>query len=469
MFKVMLINPPMSLEHRYGKGMKNIGTVLPPLGLAYLASMLEKHSHKVKILDTQLFDLGIKETVDECKKFMPDIIGIYTLTSSFETVVKLSKLLKKELNVKIVIGGAHPTIEPIQALKDNNIDFSIIGEGEYTFVELLSELEKPNPNLKKIKGIAFKHKGKIIFNKPRPPIKNLDALPFPARHLLKMNLYKPSPNHYKQLPYTTMVASRGCPYACTFCSSSNIWNQKYTTRSVKNVIEEIKFLKKEYGIKDIGFWDDLWGINPKWIGEFCKAIKKSNLDISWSCELRADSASREILKKMADAGCWCIFYGIESLDQDILNAVNKRTTKQQMVNALKWTKEAGIEIRANFILALPRETPQKVKKMLKELINIDMEYVKFNVLTPYPGTKLYEEIKQGKWGRMKEDKSKLTGYHVTFVPFGYKDAKEVEKMKRYAFRKFYLRPKFIMKQILSIKSKQDLIRHIKGFKAIINI
>jgi len=469
MFKVMLINPPMSMEHRYGKGISKIGTVLPPLGLAYLAAMLEKHKYEVRILDTQLFNLGVRETVNECREFMPDIIGIYTLTSSFKLVVKLSKELKKNLNVKIAVGGAHPTIEPIQVLQNNDINFSIIGEGESTFTELLKELEKKNPNFLKVKGLAFKHKGKIIYNGPRAPIKNLDEIPFPARHLLKMNLYKPSPNHYKKLPYTTMTASRGCPYACTFCSSSRIWKQHYRTRSVRNVIKEIKLLKKEYGTKDIGFWDDLWGVNPKWVEEFCYELKKSNLDISWSCELRVDSANKESLKKMADAGCWCIFYGIESLDQDVLNAINKKVSSKQIINALKWTKEAGIEIRANFILALPRETPQKVKKMLKELVKIDIEYVKFNILTPYPGTKLYDEIKQGKWGVMKEDKNKMTGYYVTFVPSGYKNAKEVEKIKKYVYRKYYLRLSYILKRVASIRSFNDITRYIKGAIAIFSI
>lgn len=465
----MLINPPMSLEHRYGKGMSKIGTVLPPLGLAYIASMLEKNNHNVKILDTQLFNIGIEETVNECKKFMPDIIGIYTLTSSFQTVVELSRELKKKLNVKIAIGGPHPTIEPIKTLENNDIDFSVVGEGEYTFKELLEELEKSKPNLRRVKGMVFKYNKKVILNPPRHPIKNLDELPFPARHLIKMSLYQPSPNHYKQLPYATMVASRGCPYACTFCSSSKIWNQRYRVRSVKNVIKEIKLLKKEYGIKDIGFWDDLWGINPKWIEEFCGAIKKNKLKISWSCELRADSATKKILKTMADAGCWCIFYGIESLDQDILNAINKKTTVKQMINALKWTKEADIEIRANFILALPKETPKKVKKMLDELIKIDMEYVKFNVLTPYPGTKVYDEVKQGRWGIMKEDRNKLTGYHVTFIPYGYKNAKEVEKMRKYAYRRYYLRLGYIIKRIGSIRGFSDLIRNLKGAIAIFSL
>jgi len=469
MLRVILLNPPMTLEHRYGKGMSKIGTLLPPLGLAYVAAILEKDNCEVKILDAQLFNLDIKTTVSECKKFNPDVIGIYALTSSFDIVAKLSAELKKELDVYIAIGGAHPTIEPLKSLDNNEIDFAIIGEGEYTFLELMQEIKKKKPNFKKIKGIAFKDKGKIILNGKRGYIKNLDELPLPARHLLKMHLYKPSPNQYKQLPYATMVASRGCPYACSFCSSSRIWKQKYRTRSVKGVIKEIKYLVKNYNVKDIGFWDDLWGINHQWVNEFCDEIKKNNLNISWSCELRVDSANKQTLKKMADAGCWCIFYGIESLDQEILDAINKMTKVTQIVNALTWTKETGIEIRANFILALPKETPEKVRKMLKKLVKIDMDYVKFNVLTPYPCTQVYDEIKQGKWGKLTEDKNKMTGYHVIFVPFGYKNANEVEKIKKYAYRKYYLRPGYIIRRILSIKEFNDIKRYIRGALAILSL
>ena len=171
---------------------------------------------------------------------------------------------------------------------------------------------------------------------------------------------------------------------------------------------------------------------------------------------------------MKKAGCWAIFFGVESLDQDILDAVNKRTSVGVIEDALRWTKQAGIEVRANFILALPEETPEKVKRMLDRLCKLNPDYVKFNILTPYPDTALYDQVKSGKWGRMAtEDYDKLTGYFATFVPYGYKDAAEVQAVKKYAYRRYYIRPAYIFSRLKTIRSPQDLKRFISGALAIL--
>jgi len=323
-------------------------------------------------------------------------------------------------------------------------------------------------SLHKIDGIGFKEKGKPILTKSPSLIKNIDDIPFPARHLVNLNEYKPSPPHYKRLPTTTMFTSRGCPYACTFCSNP-IWGSSSRQRSVKNVIAEIKHLVKKYGIKDINFWDDIFGVNKKWIHEFCDAIKRENIDITWHCEYRANLADEETLKKMAEAGCWAIFYGFESMDQEILDTINKRISPEQIKNAIKYTKKAGIEVRANFILGLPNETPKKAKRMINELIKLNPDYVKFNILTPYPGTQLYNQIKEGKWGEMTEESNKLTGYFPTFRPWGYKHLKEVKKMRKWAYWKYYLRPSFLLYRLSKIRSYNDLLRHLRGIKAIASL
>ena len=173
---------------------------------------------------------------------------------------------------------------------------------------------------------------------------------------------------------------------------------------------------------------------------------------------------------MKKAGCWCIFFGIESLDQEILDAINKKITVEKISSAFKWTREAGIEIRANLILGLPKETPQKVKESLKVLCKLNPDYVKFNILTPYPGTAIYREIKEGKWGKiLDESYDKLTGYFATFLPSGYKDANELQKMKKYAYRKFYLRLGYILPRLLSIRGWEDFSRFFRGALAILSI
>jgi radical SAM superfamily enzyme YgiQ (UPF0313 family) len=272
-----------------------------------------------------------------------------------------------------------------------------------------------------------------------------------------------------RLPSTNIIASRGCPFACTFCSSRNIWGRKYRTRSVGNVIEEIKFLVQSYKIKDINFWDDLWGLDRAWTEEFCRRVIDEKIDISWSCERRVDTVDLEILKLMKKAGCYSIFYGVESFDQDCLDAVSKGIRVEQAEKTIKLTQEAGIEVRANFILGLPKETPQKARAMIKKICQLNPDYVKFNIMTPYPGTLLYKEIKEGKWGIFKEDYNNLTNYFVTFLPFGYKDFSELELMKKYAFRKFHLRPVYIWAKIKKIKNLADVKKYWDGFWAIVGI
>lgn len=468
--KILLINPPQTLEERYGKAFSKIGTLLPPMGLMYVAVTLEREGYEVKILDAQLKNLTIQQTVRECKEINPDMIGITCMTSNFGKSIIFCNELKKNMDVLILIGGPHATIMPMQVLENKCVDFVVRGEGEFSILELIGALNSGNPNkLYDIDGIGFKDGEKPVLTKKRALFKDIDSIPFPARHLVKLDEYKPSPPHYKRLPTTTMIASRGCPYACTFCSSSHIWGRYYRQRSVENVIKEIKYLIREYGIKDINFWDDVFGVNKKWVFEFCDRIKKEKIDITWHCELRANLADKDMLKKMAEAGCWAVFYGIESTNQEILNTINKQITIEQIQNSIKWTKEAGIEVRANFILGLPNETPEKVRKMVKEIIKMNPDYIKFNVLTAYPGTDLYNQIKAGKWGEMTGEFDKLTGYFPTFKPWGYKNLDELEKIKKWAYFKYYLRPGFLLYRLSKIRSLNDILRHMRGFRAIISL
>ena len=467
--KILLVNPPQTLEERYGKAFSKIGALLPPIGLMYIAAMLEEKGYEARIVDTQLKNLNIEQAAEECTRIKPDLIGISCMTSNFAKSLALCSKLKEKMDAPIMIGGPHATIAPEDILKNKYVDFVVRGEGEDSTAELANALNSGKiKSLYSIEGIGFKDNGKIVLTKQRALMKDIDMIPFPARHLVKLKEYRPSPPHYKRLPTTTMLTSRGCPYGCTFCSNP-IWGRSHRQRSVENVIKEIKHLIKEYGIRDINFWDDIFGINKKWLYEFCDAIKKEKIDITWHCEFRANLADKETLKRMAEAGCWAIFYGFESMDQEILDAINKMITPEQIRNAIKWTKDAGIEVRANFILGLPNETPAKARKMVRELTKMNPDYVKFNILTPYPSTELYNQISSGRWGEMTGEFNKLTGYFPTFRPLGYKNLGEVQKMRQWAYRKYYLRPGFILYKLSRIKSYDDLVRHIRGAMAILSL
>lgn len=448
------------MEERYGKGIKKIGTSLPSLGLLYIGAALEKSGYNVKIFDTQIEDWDIK------KISKPDMAGIYCNTSNYYKAIDLAKEIKSNFGIPVIFGGPHVTTRPLEVLKNDSVDYVVVGEGEETIIELLDSLNNPEA----VRGIGFKKNGQLVINPRRALINNLDSIHFPSRHLIEMGKYRPSPNQYKRLPMTTMIVSRGCPFNCTFCDVETLWDRHYRARSVENVINEIKQLVKNYNIKEINFWDDVWGINKEWIREFCSAIAREKLDLTWSCSCRVDTIDKETLETMKKAGCWCIFFGIETLDQEILDAINKKITVEKIITALKWTREAGIEIRANFILGLPKETPEKVRHMLKIICRLNPDYVKFNILTPYPETALYKQIKDGKWGRITDESyDKLTGYFATFLPLGYKDMAELERTKKYAYRKFYFRLGYIAPKLFSVRSLEDLKRFVRGALAIFSI
>jgi radical SAM superfamily enzyme YgiQ (UPF0313 family) len=360
----------------------------------------------------------------------------------------------------------------MEVLKNRSVDYVVFGEGEQSFYELVEYLAKGRSSgAERINGTGYKDKsGRLKLNAPRQLIRDLDSIPFPARHLVDMKRYRASPNQYKRLPTTTMIASRGCPYNCKFCDVERLWGRSYRVRSVENVIAEIKLLIRDYGIRDINFWDDLWGLNKAWVRDFCRAIERERIDITWCCECRVNTIDPGTLRMMKKAGCWAIFFGVESLDQDILDAINKNVSVKMIEDALLWTRMAGIEVRANFILALPGETPEKVRRMVDRLCKLNPDYVKFNILTPYPDTVLYEEIKDGRWGRLEsEDYDKLTGYFATFVPFGYRDSAQVQAVKKYAYRRYYFRLGYILSRMRTVRGPEDIRRFVNGALAIMNL
>ncbi|MAF36637.1 hypothetical protein CL622_05990, partial [archaeon] len=246
--KVLLMNPPFSLEKRYGKSIAKIGAVLLPLGLGYVAAVIERAGYPIKILDCEAENLDGEDVLQYCIKEKFDAIGVYCNTSNFNTTLTLCRQIKAALpGIKIITGGPQATNEKTATLQNDVFDFIVFGEAEETFVEILDSIEhKWDDNKKRsILGSGFKlHDTKeVIVNPSRPFIKDLDTLPFPARHLFKQDIYNPAPNQFKKLPYGSIMASRGCPYTCTFCNIVSIWKQEYRIRSPDNVISEMKHLK----------------------------------------------------------------------------------------------------------------------------------------------------------------------------------------------------------------------------------
>jgi len=459
--RVLLIFPPVTHEEIYSKGISSIGHVLPPLGLAYMASVLEKNGIDVKIIDAIALRLTSQEIVEQTKKYSPDWVGISSLTPTIHRSVEVANEIKKyNSDIRIVFGGPHVSQYSLETLVQyNSVDVAVVGEGEYTLLELVKNNKPDN-----VKGVVFKNGQDIITNERREPVMNLDDLPFPARHLLPMDLYESGVSLSKRKPQATMITSRGCPYNCSFCSKT-VFGRTYRVRSPKNVVEEIEYLIDEYKVKEISFWDDIWGLDRSWAVNVCNLLIEKKLDLTWSCESRVNLVDLEKLRLMKKAGCWNIFFGIETGNQDLLDLINKGTTLEQARNAVKWAKKAGIEVRANFMLALPGETPEKAMKTIKFAKELNADFVKFNITTPYPDTKLYEQAKE--YGTLEQSLDKFTNYFPVFVPKGYKSKEEILEMRKRAFREYYFRVGYILRRFLKIRSFGEFVRHIKGIKAVV--
>jgi radical SAM superfamily enzyme YgiQ (UPF0313 family) len=321
--------------------------------------------------------------------------------------------------------------------------------------------------LAKILGLTFRRAGDgVQENASRPWIPDLDILPMPARDLLPMDRYLPFPMYYMRLPVHSMVVIRGCPFACTFCDQGMLSNFRSRSRSPQRAVEEMKLLVDRYGAREICFWDDTLTCNKRWIREFCALLEKEKLDVIWNCYAAIKTVDRECLAMMKRAGCWKIYYGIETGNDDLMKhiKIDRKNGDLDLVReTLRWTKEAGIETHCSFMLGLPGETPEKAQKTIDFAIELDPDYAQFSITTTYPGTQMYAELE--KFGKLTtRDWRDYHGWEAVFLPFGYESALQLKAMNKRAYYAFFIRPKYMLKKLISIRSWLDVKRYYHGFR-----
>jgi len=470
---ILFVYPPLSVNERYGKDVGETGGNLPPLGIAYLAAYAREKHFTVGVIDGVIDKYTIASLVKKVLELDPKVVGISALTSNYYRAMRLAKELKKRnKDILIILGGPHVTIMPKESLRSNCFDLAVLGEGELTLDEILNKFKETGWNrnkflnniesLKQINGIAFIDKRKLVVTKERERIDNLDSLPLPAWDLFPMKKYRPLPNQYKREPVANLIVIRGCPYHCSFCSSGHFFGRRVRSMSPERVIELIAHLIKTYGTKDLSFWDDMLTLNKAWMHKLCSLMIKKKLDITWTCFARVDSVDYKLLKHMKKAGCWNIFFGFESGNQELLDNIGKGITLEQIETANALCKKVGIEVRASFMLALPGETPELARKTIDFAKKLNPDYVQFSITTPYPGTKLYSDVK--KYGRLNTKFSEFHGWKAVFIPYGYKSSREIEELERNAMREFYLRPAYILGRFKKINSWQDVKRYTHGLR-----
>ena len=378
--KVLLIQPPHNYE---GKSREPQGV---PLGLGYVAKALLNSGNNVEVLDIWAHQYSNEEVMQKVAELDYDICGISALSTQYAYVKWLISELKKYNNSPIVVGNALATFSSEIVLNNTKADICCIGEGEITFVDIVENIN----NLDKVNGIYYKENNKIFKNPPREYIKDLDSIDFPAWDLFPMQIYlKYCKVWGTSVDAINIVTARGCPYKCRFCSKT-FSGVRY--RSVDNIIAEVKFLKDKYGMAGVFFNDELFIRNKRTVYEFCDKI--TPLNIKWNCQSRINLVDIDLLKRMKEAGCVAVGYGVESGSQTILNNMKKEITLKQAEDAIKNTLKVGMDPIIQMMYGYPgenRETLQETVGFFKKLPPAQMG-VKLSITTPLPGSELYDDV-----------------------------------------------------------------------------
>ncbi len=424
------------------------GMSAPPLGLAYIAAVLENAGHKVAILDSPTLRLDTKTFLQKVREFKPDVVGLSLITPTAPKGYTAAKKIKEMCPDTIVIaGGPHVTYMYDEAL-DNGIDVVVRFEGERTVLELVDVLERfgLNPDaLRKVRGIAYRDReGRTVVTENREFIEDLDTLPFPARHLLPMDRYTVLG---KSIRAAHIMASRGCPYGCIFCLTSYYWGRRVRYRSAKNVANEIQLVVEKYGAKYIIFTDDEFTLSRRFVYELIRELRERKLDIVFTCGARVDHMDREFMKFLVENGCVALYFGVESGSQETLDRIGKGITLDQCRKVFQWARELGVFAMGSFVIGFPWETVDDIRKTIEFALELDPSYAQFTVATPYPGTPLFSYavennlIVDWNWEHYTTVRPVMRGFYL--------DVDTIARLLKEAYRRFYLRLDFIKREMAS--------------------
>ncbi len=450
---VLLINPPRingcswTREGRCQEKEDVLGTAKPPISLALIASLLRENNIEFKLLDATALNLSpakVSNLLIE-SSFHPDIIIFCTTTATVMADTKSLSILKKKFKSKLIAFGAHISGAPKETLeKVSDINIGIIGEPEYTVLDLLSNgnLE----NLGKVHGVAWRNGEEIFINRSRKWIEDLNQLPPPAWDLLPLEKYV--------LPFTNerylmVETSRGCPFACDFCVASLNHGTRFREKRPETVVNEIEDLKKKFHIKNFNLFGDTVTLNKKFVEKFCDELIKRRLDIRWLTNTRADTLyDPDLVKKMKESGCWMLSIGIESFNEKTRSNMQKKLETDKITQAITLLREIGILSFGFFIYGYPGETEKDMDETTKFALSLPLDYANFYPAVPYPGTAFYNKcVSDGSLYHNSWNKMEYSSYIIRTNDL---NEKRVKKAISHAYLSFYLSPRFIFRHIRNI-------------------
>ncbi len=454
----------MNREDRCQQPVKELIVIppLPPTDLLYMAAIAEKAGCNAMVKDYSLDAQTGIDLVRDLNEFKPDFIVINVTTPTIKSDLQYCTIAKEILpSIQIIAKGAHFLTFAEETLKAfPNLDFAIKGEPELTLEELLN-----GKNAQDIKGLVWRNKDKIIINPDRAFNEDLDSLPYPARHLVDNSRFRRPDNNRVQ---AVIKVSRGCPYHCFFCLATPVSGKKVRTRSPENILGEIKECIEKYNIRDFIFWSDIFNFDRNWAVELCEAIIKSGLKFTWAANTRADTADLELAKLMYKAGCRLVSIGVESGNQEMLDKMGKKTTLEQIRQTVNDFKKAGMKIYNYFVIGLPWETEETVNDTVDFAIELNSDFINFYTAVAFPGTKFYNYAVENSLADSSNVLELFNDVYYYPVTSGHHLSKErIFELHKKAVKKYYLRPEFILKTLLSIRSIKEFQNYTKAALAII--
>jgi radical SAM superfamily enzyme YgiQ (UPF0313 family) len=419
----------------------------PHHGIGSLASILRKNGHEVHFIDCAILKQPYSQIIRQVEALKPDAVGITAISANYSGMKKLARMLLK-LNIPIILGGIHVTTLPELSLRECGADFAVIGEGELTIVELMN-LWHDKQKQKLIKGIAYIENNQFIMNPERELIQNLDDLPFPAWDLINPLKY---PNTFvyfrtKRLPTAVIFTSRGCPHNCAFCASTQFWKHKFRKRSPQNVVDEIEYLIREYGIREIQFGDDYFNYDKKHVIEICREILRRKLDLALQCTngLRIENLDRNLLTIMRKTGFYEFTIAVESGSQSILNSIDKKLNLKKIREVVKLAKSLGFFLQGFLIFGLPGETYKTVRRSIQFMKSLPFDVIGWFTAKPLPCSRWFDQ-----WVRDK-DIHKINYDWFHFVDIGsaleYSDGKRTIKLPMDAVKEYLFRPRQLLRYL----------------------
>jgi len=451
--KVLLVNPPRingipwTREGRCQEKGDVLGTVKAPLSLLLLAALLREKGIDFRLIDATALDINTEEICRRLHegRFHPDIIICCTTTATISADISSLSVAKKRFKARLVAFGAHISCVPVETLaRLPEIDIGIIGEPEMTVLDLLSQEDLST--LADIKGIVWRDGSEIRMNEKREWIEDLDLLPMPAWDLVSLDNYVLP---FTDEKYVLVETSRGCPFGCQFCVTQQNHGLKFRERRPEAVVDEIEALRTRFNLKYFNLFGDTVTFNKKFINAFCDEVVNRGLDIRWFANTRADTLHDiNLVRKMKASGCWMLSIGIESVSEQTRNNMHKKLETDKIKGAVLLLREGGIQSFGFFIFGYPGETERDLYATARFARSLPLDYANFYPAVPYPGTGFYEECVKNSC-LVKNDWDKLE-YSYYVLETGELNQDIVKKAISHAYRRFYLRPQFVLRHLTNI-------------------